>query len=71
MGKNGDEWTGRVDSRLTYFILRAYTGPVLATANIGKTQERFWEKMVMNGPEGWKLARKKPLAVSVACMAAY
>ena len=22
----------------------------------------------MNGPEGWKLARKKSLAVSVACM---
>ena len=26
--------------------------PVLATANTGKIQERFWKKMQVNGPEG-------------------
>ena len=26
--------------------------PVLATANTGKTQERFWKKMQVNGLEG-------------------
>ena len=39
-------------SRVTYFILRAYAGRVLATANTGKTQEKIWEKMQVNGPEG-------------------
>ena len=43
--------------------------PVLATANAGKTRKRFWKKMQVNRPGGWKLARKKSLAVSVACMA--
>ena len=27
--------------------------------------------MQVNGPDGWKLARKKSLAVGVACMAIY
>ena len=44
---------------------------MLATANTGKTWERFFKKMQVNGPEGLKLARKKSLAVSVACMAIY
>ena len=44
---------------------------VLATANTGKTRERFWKKIQVNGPEGLKLARKNSLAVSVACMATY
>ena len=26
--------------------------PVLATANTGKTREKFWKKMQENGPEG-------------------
>ena len=30
-----------------------------------------FKKMQVNGPEGLKLARKKSLAVSVACMAMY
>ena len=38
-------------SKVTYFILRAYTEPVLAAANTGKTWERFWEKMQVDGPE--------------------
>ena len=25
--------------------------PVLATANTGKTRERFWRKMQVNGPD--------------------
>ena len=29
------------------------------------------EKMQVNGPEGYKLARKKSLTVSVACVAIY
>ena len=44
---------------------------MLATANTGKTRERFWKKIQVNGPEGLKLARKNSLAVSVACMATY
>ena len=36
-----------------------------------KTQERFWKKIQVNGPERSKLARKKSLAVSVACTAIY
>ena len=40
-------------------------------ANTGKARERFWEKMRVNGPEGWKLARKNSLAAGVACMAIY
>ena len=43
---------------------------VLATANTGKI-ERGLEKMQVNGPVRYKLARKKSLAVSVACMAVY
>ena len=31
-------------SKVTYFILRAYKGTVLAAANTGKTWERFWKK---------------------------
>ena len=43
---------------------------VLATANTGKI-ERGLGKMQVNGPERYKLARKKSLAVSVTCMATY
>ena len=39
---------------------------MLATANKGKTRERFCEKMQVNGPEGLKY-----LAVGVACKAIY
>ena len=42
---------------------------ILAISNKGNTRERFGKKM--NGPEGQKLATKKSLAVSVACMAVY
>ena len=31
-------------SRVTYFILQADTGTALATANTGKSRERFWKK---------------------------
>ena len=51
-------------SRVAYFILRAYTG---TREKLG----RGLEKMQVNGPEGKKLAKKKSLAVSVACMAIY
>ena len=59
-------------SRVTYLILRAHTGTGVSQK---KTQEKlgrsFWEKMQVNGPEGYKLARKKSQAVGVACMAIY
>ena len=42
-----------------------------ATANTGTSRERFSKKMQVNGPDGWKLAKKKSLAVSVASMAIY
>ena len=43
---------------------------VLATANTGEIGRGFG-KMQVNGPEGYKEARKKSLAVSIACMAIY
>ena len=43
---------------------------VLATANTGQIGRGFG-KMQVNEPEGKKLARKKSLAVSVACAAIY
>ena len=49
---------------MAYFILRAYTG---TREKLG----RGLEKMQVNGPEGKKLARKKPLTVSIGCMAIY
>ena len=56
-------------SRVTYFILWAYTGTVLVTANRGKNWERFWK----NAGEwtGRAEIRKKSLVVSVPCMAIY
>ena len=44
--------TEPASGRVTYFILRAYTGNhVLATANTGKI-ERGFGKMQVNGPSG-------------------
>ena len=43
---------------------------MLATANKGKLG-RCCGVMHVNGPKGKKLARKKSLAVSLACMAIY
>ena len=43
----------------------------MATANTGKTQERFCEKMQVNGQDGYKSARRKFLAVGVASIAIY
>ena len=43
---------------------------VLAKANTGEIGKGFG-KMQVNGPEGYKEARKKSLAVSIACMATY
>ena len=58
-------------SRVTYFILRAYTGTGVSHSQHRKKSAKILEKMQVNGPEGEKLARKKSLAVSVACMAIY
>ena len=58
-------------SRVTCFILRAYTGTSVSHNQHRKTWERFWKKMLVNGLEGQKLARKKSPTVSVACMAIY
>ena len=44
---------------------------MLATATTGKIGRGFGEKMLVNGKEGKKYARKKSLAVNVACMAIY
>ena len=60
-----------VFSRMTYFILRAYTGTSVSHSQRRKNSGEVLEKMHVNGQEGKKLARKKSLAVSVACMAIY
>ena len=57
-------------SRVTYFILRAYTG-ISVSYSYRKNSGEVWKKMQVNGLEGLKLARKKALAVCVACMARY
>ena len=48
---------------------------MLAAANTEKKKTkklgRGFVKMEVNGPEGWKLARKKFFAVRVACLAIY
>ena len=58
-------------SRVTCFILQACAGTSASHSqhriNLGEVSE----KMQVNGPDGQKLARKKSLAVSVACMAIY
>ena len=55
--------------RVTYFILRAYTGTGVNHGKDRKTSGEVLVNIPVNGPEGKKLARKKSLAVSVACMA--
>ena len=59
-------------SSVTYFILQAYAGTSVSHGlhrkNSGEVSEK---KMLASGPEGQKLARKKFLSVSVACMAIY
>ena len=57
--------------RVTYFILRAYTGimHVLATANIRKIGRGFGKNE--GERTGRSEIRKTSLAVSVACMAVY
>ena len=68
---------------MTDFFLRAYTGSsVIHTQdgnNTGEVLEKegmknsgvVLDKMQVNGPEVYKLERKKSLAVSVAGMAMY
>ena len=59
-------------SRVTYFILRAYTGTVVSHSQYWKKKSgEVLEKIQVNGPKGRNIARKKSLAVSVACMAIY
>ena len=58
-------------SRVTYFILRAHTGTGVSHSQHRKNSGDVLEKMQVKGPEKLKLARKKSLAVSVACMALY
>ena len=57
-------------SRVTYFILQAYTGTGVSHSQHRKNLGEVLKKMQENGPEGYKLKRKS-LAVSVACMAIY
>ena len=38
-------------SKVTYFILRAYTGTGVSQSH-RTNRERFWKKMQVNGPEG-------------------
>ena len=44
---------------------------MLTIAKKGKKSGGVLEQMQVTGPEGYKKARKKSLAVSVACMAIY
>ena len=58
-------------SRVTCFILRGHTGTSVSHSQHRNSSGEVLEKMQVNGPEGWKLARKKSLAVGEACMAIY
>ena len=57
-------------NRVTYVILRAYTGTGVSHSQHRENSGEIL-KMQANGLEGSKLARKKSLAVSVACTAIY
>ena len=57
--------------RVTYFILRAYTGTMSQPQPTQDKSGEVLEKMQVNGPKRQILARKKSIAVSVACMAMY
>ena len=57
-------------SRVTYFILRAYTGTGVSHSQHRENSGEIL-KMQANGLEGSKLARKKSLAVSIECVAIY
>ena len=58
-------------SRVTYFILRAHTGTGFNHSQHRKNSGEVLEKLQVSGLEGLKLARKKFLVVSVACVATY
>ena len=60
-----------VSDRVTYLILRAYTGTMCQPHPTQEKSGEVLEKMQVNGPEGQIYTRKKSLAVSVACMATY
>ena len=47
-------------------ILRAHTGTGVSHSQHRKNSGEALEKIQLNGPEGWKSAKKKSLAVSVA-----
>ena len=79
-GRSTRENSSRVDcphhfsvtmNSLTYFILQTHIGAVVSHSQYRKKSEEVLEKMQVNGPEGYKLARKNSLAVGVACMAIY
>ena len=57
--------------RVTYFILRANTGIVLAKANTGKAQERFSKKIACKWTGRVETRKEKSIAVGVACTATY
>ena len=57
-----------VTSKVNHLFFGPTQEPMLNTANTGKTQEVL-EKMQVNGPGGYKLARKKSLSAGKACMA--
>ena len=58
-------------SRVTYFLLQAHTETDVSHNQHRKSSGEVFEKMQVNGPVEEKLARKKSLAVGVACMAVY
>ena len=49
--KSGYSRQEPASSKVTYFILRAYTGTGVSQSH-RTNRERFWKKMQVNGPEG-------------------
>ena len=58
-------------SRVTYFILLAHRRTGVSHSQHRKNSGEVLVKMQVNGSEGWTLARKKSLAVDVACKAVH
>ena len=50
---------------MIYFILQAYTGTDVSHNQHRKNSGEVLEKMQVNGPGGWKLARKKSLLLGL------
>ena len=61
----------RIDEQSAHHILWTHRRTGVSHSQHRKNSRELLEKRQVNGPEGYKLVRKKSLAVGVACMATH